>query len=290
MPIDEEKPTAPNEEAPESQEDERPSVTASDEDGSVQVRLPEKKSRRERRAEADPIRQRDSEIDRLNKEVQEMRGWLMRQSSGQQVQPPAAAPAQEADPHRSELSNIRQEQEYLSTAIRTTQDPAEVRRLKDRFYDLEERKESIREERLEQKWRRSQPQVQQRDPEEAILRSEFPEVFGSEQAMLYARGVFHQLRAEGKPEHMGTAREAMRKAAERFGFAKPAAPAPSPTQQQRWGGVPAQAGARSAPGGTKLLPFQMKLATARYSNLEPEQAYVRWATEVLPTIEKTRDE
>lgn len=291
MPIpneDAERPEGPAPEAPEapeerqeerSDEPEQPQVSTN-EDGTVAVQI-RKPSRAERRAERDPVRQYQTQIQRLEqereltrKEMAELRGLVLRQNAYQQP-----TQQQGEDPYKAAVTNIRTEQEHIASMLRsgTVASEAEANRLRSRFYDLEDQKETLKEERLEQRFRQMQPQ--QQDPTEAILRAEFDDVMNNPTAIQYAQGQYYVLRAEGKPQNLATAREAFRRAQEKF-IAGRKLPPPSPAQQQRYGAVPAQAGARTASGEVKLNEAEKRMAKAMYPRMTEDQAYITWAQRV----------
>ncbi len=267
--------------APEPEEQERPSTTTED-DGSVSVKLPTRKEEREaRKASFRADRDKDGELERLKseresdrRELQELRGMVMRQSS---QQAPQSSGLQAGDPYREEMESIRSEQEHLAGILRGGQIPeTESKRIRDRFYSLEGRREEMFAERVQARVQRNAP-APAADPIEVLVRTEFEDVMQHPQASQYARGVYMQLRSEGKPETLATVREAFTKGAERFRLRQAAVPAPSPAQQQRYGAVSAQAGARQIPTEMRLTRDQQRMAQAAYPALTPDEAYGRWA-------------
>jgi len=268
-------------------DDDKPAVVA-DPEGGVKVQLGSRKERREARNRerydemATQLRQEREQREQLAREMQELRAALSRPQP-QQYQPPPQR-EDDGDPYKREINHIRQEQESIQLALRSQAitDPGEIERLRKRFYDLEEKRQDLREERLEQRITKRVPQAQPEGSyEEAILRSEFGAVIADREAARYAYGLYNQMAAElaKKGEHptLETSREAFRQAGERFGILRPSRPAASPAQQARYGAVPAQAGARSTPREMRLSREQMKLATAAYPHLSEEDAYSKWA-------------
>jgi hypothetical protein len=263
----------------------QPQVKADDE-GGVTVQLPEKKSRKERRAErgrdryeelASRVERAEAEARRSREEAEEVRRQAYRERQEVFRQPPAA-PVK--DNWKSQLDDIRREQESIQVAFRTgaITEQAEVERLKTRFYDLDERREELRYEKLKTELSQQIPQRREGEDEERILRSEFPEVVGHQQAVRFAIGLYNQMVAEGKPATLATSKEAMRKAGERFGLYQASAPPVPPSQQQKYGSVPAQAGARTSSTEIRLTREQQRIARAAYPQLEDNEAFAKWAT------------
>jgi hypothetical protein len=221
-----ETPEAP-EDAPEAAQ------VAEDPEGNVTVSLPEKPQRKERRAAAyseakAAAAAAEERAARLEREIAELRGHVMARPSAPQYQ---QQPAE--DPHAREIGQIRNEQETIQAAIRSgsIQDGQQLERMRKRFYELDQRKDEVVEDRATRRaldqFRRQQSN-QGGDYEETILRSEFPDVVSHQAAMGWARGTYYQMLAEGKPPTLQTSREALAKAAERFSLRQPSMPAPSP--------------------------------------------------------------
>jgi len=264
-------------------EDESPSVSADDE-GGVTVRLPEK-TRKERRRDrskeryeelASEVKRYKDEIERVRREAEEARQLAYRAATER----PHAAPArQEEDPYKRELEQIRREQESIQTAFRlgSVSDQSEVERMRKRFYELDDRREELRIEAIERRISSKIPERREGEYEEQILRNEFPEVVNHPQALQYAVGEYNRLVAKGKPRTLATSREAMTIAAKEFGFVQQTAPPVPETQRMKYGGVPAQAGARTAPTEMRLTQAQMRMARAAYPSDDDETAAAKWA-------------
>lgn len=265
----------------EEERDEKPEVKVDDE-GGVTVNLAERKTRKERRADrySDVVNDRNEsrkEVENLRRQVSEMQSQMYRGFQEVRQIPPQQRAEEQADPHKRQLSDIRREQESILAALKAggTENPEA---LKNRYYELEDRRNEVIEDRLEARISKKLPRGQQEgDYATQQLSNEYPDVVNHRAAMEYAYGQYYSMVGEGEPRTLATSRKAMQKAAERFGFAKPTAPAPTATQQQKYGGVPAQAGAKSSPTGMRLSKDQQRMATARWPQLEPEQAFARWA-------------
>lgn len=267
------------EEAPEAKEP-APKVTRNEENGEVTVA--EEPRRRERRAERG--RQRYEEVAADARAAREDAAAARREAAEWRARamqpPPSATPNNEGDPLKRRLDGIRREQETLMTAARSASDPSEATRIKQRFYELEDERESVitdrAEERLRAKLAREQPQGGAQY-EEHILRTEYEDVVAHPQAMQWAVGTYEQMVAEGKPRTLSTRRAAMQKAAERWELRKPSMPAPSASTQQRFGAVPAQAGGRAATSDVRLNKDQQRIALARWPQDDENVAYSKMA-------------
>ncbi len=280
---------------PEGREDAEDKASVEPEEGGVKVKLAG--TRRERREEyrreresrstyTEELRRANERSDRFERELSEMRQLLSRQLA----QPRESPQQQGGDPYTREIENIRQEQESIQLAMRSgaITSQGELEGMRKRFYALEERRQDLRDERLERRISGRIPQPQPEGAhEEAVLRAEFPKVVANQQAMAYAMGIYYQLKAElpyGEQPTIETSREAMRRAAERFNLAAVSRPAPTAAQQARYGAVPAQAGTRSASRVMRLNRDQMKMALAAYPHLGEEDAYAKWAQMFAATM------
>lgn len=271
------------EEGGEEPKGKEPQVKVDEDGNSVTVETYQRrKPRGERRAERDrelgTLREQNAQFQR---QLDEMRQVVI--SRSQQPAPQQQAPV--ADPHSQEIEHIRREQEMIQTALRTgtVTENQEIERLRKRYYELDQREHDVREERFAQKViervKREVPNgPRQGEYEEATLRNEFPDVIDHQQAMQYARGTFWQLVAEGKAPVLATSREAMNRAAERFGLRQTQRPAATPLEQQRFGAVPQQAGVRTnGNNGIRLNQQQMKMALARWPSDDDNVAFAKMA-------------
>lgn len=255
-----------------------------DDNGGVVVSAPTRKDRRNQwRANLEnETKTAKEEAARARREMEETRAELARIRE-EMRQPRVQAKDEGKDQHESELESIREQMETIQSALRsggvTTMEEAE--RLRKQFYRLDDRREQIKEERLEKRLASKMP-TQGRDAETettlAILQGEFPEVFANREAAQYASGIYTTLRARGKPANLATSREAMRKAAEDFGLgASPTMPQPSASHQQRFGSVPAQAGSKTSGAEIRLDAAQKKMAVARWPSDDEHVAYKKMA-------------
>lgn len=273
---------------------EKPEIAADDETGGVVVREHIRKpaTRRERREqhqsdEAARLRQENEDLRRqfdAHRQQTDLTLQQLRQST-QQIQ------QQGTDPHKARMKSIRAEQELIQNQVRASQDTAEVERLKQRFYELGDEYEDLRDTRVltraeEIAKRQAAAAAQNGQGEEAILRTEFPEIlpppgqqFNEKQAraLRYAHGLYNTMVADNEPATIATSRKAMAAAAEKFGFRQPTMPAPSLAQQQRFGSLPIQAGQHTTRNETRLNKQQMSMAISRWPNVPEEQAYANMA-------------
>ena len=281
------------EEREEEEDDGKPQVAADDE-GGVTVKVPERPTRKDRRAQrgrdryeevAQEARRAREEAERYRREMDELRTQIARGFDEVRRGPQRT----EEDPYKSKLEDIRREQESIQSAFRAgnVSSNDEIERLRRRYYELEDRRTEVIEERLESRIAQKYAQQEPRggSHEAAVLQAEFPEVVADQRAMRYAVGLYQQYVAEGKPGNLTTSREVMRKAAERFGLGAPVIP-PQPSENQRlkYGAVPAQAGAKAAPSGVRLTKDQQRMAVAAYPSLSEEEAYTKWVRDIwLPS-------
>lgn len=258
----------------------KPVVKEDENDGTVLVDLePARKPRKQRREE-----HQDDEVGRIRAQLEDerrARAALEQQvARGFQTIEQRQQPVE--DPYKKRISSIREEQESIQTMLRTgaLTDPNAVERARTRFYALMEEAEDLRDQRVvEMAARRTTqaPQQQSAAAEEAIIRSEFPDVIGNPQAIRWATGEFYRLTASGEPATLATSRKAMQAAAETFKLRQPALPAVPPSQQQRYGAINGQAGARPAGAEVRLDKTQKKMALANWPQLEEHEAYARMA-------------
>lgn len=251
-----------------------------DDDGNVTVDLgtrPERRApRKQRREESfEELRRFRDENEGLRARMAAMEAQMHARLQGVEQRIPAD------DPYEKQLGQIRNQQETIQTTLRSgaVQSPQDVERLRQQFYDLDGQarrldRDRIKNEVAQEIRRESQPQAGAY--EEAALRNEYPDVINHPQAIRYATGLYYTLVAEGKPQTLQTSREAMDKAAARFNLRAPPVPTPSPSQQQRFGAVSAQAGAKST-GEVRLDSAQRKMALARWPQVDEHVAYTRMA-------------
>lgn len=254
-----------------------------DDEGNVTVDLaPEPKQRPPRRERRE---QNYEDLRRYRDEAEALRARVALLEAQGRAQP---APAQTTDPYERDLAEIRTQQEMIQSALRagagTT--PDEIERLRRSFYDLDAKGRQLDRERIKRELRedlRRDVAPKDGDYEEKVLRSEYADVIANPAAMRYAFGLHHQMVAEGKPQNLATSREAMDKAAARFGIRQPTASAVSPSQQARYAAVAAQAGTKTT-GEVRLDGSQRKMALARWPQLDEHAAYARMAALLQTTL------
>ena len=254
---------------------EPPKVTKDEETGEVGVTLPERPSRRERRAE------RWRKISELEAENAQLRRQAY-QPPPQLQQPAPVAPVEVSKDKivREKLAPIWRQQEMIQRLLAQKTEPdSESEKLKEQWYDLEAQKTLIAAEAT--KVAPAAPSAPQISASEQLLRGEFPDTFNHPQAMMYAMGLYHQKRAvlwaQGKQPTMATERECMVEASKQFGLLREPLPAASPTQQARHGAVTAQAGGRVGSKEIRLSKEHQRIAKARFSKLSDEDAYAKFA-------------
>jgi hypothetical protein len=267
---------------------EKPTVRENENDGTVSVDLNDRPARKERRGgrQSDLVERYRSEAESLRREMEAERNATRAHLARLEAQVHRPPPSD--DPYKREIQQIRDQQEMIQTTIRsgTVQDPGELKRLRDQFYSLNDRSEQLAEERISarvaERVRRETSQ-HQGGGEEAILRAEFPDVTSHPRAMAWAYGRYKQieaeLAAEGKMATIAHSRQALQEAAEnpRFAIRRPQIPAVSAVQQQRYGAVPAQAGAGGGGSNINLDKSLQKMARARWPELDDHEAFAKMA-------------
>lgn len=270
-PTGEEKPTAK----------EPAAVKENEEDGSVTVEPEEKPTRKERRGgrQADEVARWRQKSEDLERQLSETRQQTA--AEFQRIHQRIQQHGQGGDPIKSQLANIRAEQESIQGQFRAGNiDTATAERLRARFYELDEQAAETREQRILQRVDQRVQQASQQTAgqgEEAIIRAEFPEVIGNQAALRFAMGEYYKLTGKGEPGTLATTRKAMNEALKEFGLRPQAMPAVSQAQQQRFGAIPAQAGYNTSGGEIRLEGSQRKMAEARWPDVEPHEAYRRMA-------------
>ncbi len=256
-------------------------VHENEEDGSVTVSEQPRPTRKERRGgrQADEVARQRDRADNLERQLAQTREEMQREI--QRVHQRIAQPGVGEDPTKTRLSSIRSEQEGIQAQFRSGQiDQPTAERLRTRFYQLDDEAGDIREERAAQRAVRAAQQVAQQNSgqtEEAIMRSEFPDVIGNPKALRYALGEYHRLAAEDEPPTLVTTRKAMQAAVKRFNLRPEQAPPVATNVQQRYGAVSAQAGVGGNGGEIRLDGSQKKMAIARWPQLDEHEAYRKMA-------------
>lgn len=281
---------------------EKPSkpVVTEDDDGAVRVQLGEdnddaptaRGGRRERRESWKS--QREEELRRVREDNENLRQQQMRmqQEMAQRIAQVESRVPRGEDPYQREHQEIRRQQEMIQRTLRSgsVQSDAEIERLREQFYELDNRSKEVDRHRIKQEVMqefRQQQSQQSGQYEEQALRSEFPEVIQHQQAMRWATGRYYQMVAEGKPSTLATSRAAIQEAAEQFGLRRPQVAAPSDSQRQKFGAVSAQAGTRTNGNEIRLESAQKKMAVARWPQLDEHEAYTRMAALLRKTEQES---
>lgn len=272
-------------------------VVTEDDDGGVRVQLDDEEERprggrRERRESWKS--EREAEIRRFREENEALRAQQMRmqQEMAQRLAQVEGRIPRGEDPYERELKNIRSQQEMIQATLRSgsVQSETEINNLRERFYELDSHKQGVERHRIKQEVLQEfqrQQQQQGGQYEEAVLKSEFPDVIGHQQAMRWATGRYYQMVAEGKPPTLATSRAAMVEAAEHYQLRRPPVAPASESQRQKYSAVSAQAGAKTSPTEIRLEPAQKKMALARWPQLEDHEAFAKMAA-LLRKVESER--
>jgi hypothetical protein len=253
-------------------------AVAEKKDGEVEVRLSRKEKRSKRyddlATERDQLRKDKESLEQQlqAQRVQEARVYEYARQTVQKPQPGE-------DPGKKEIENIRREQELIQATLRSDQKlgEQEIDAMKRRFYELEDKRMGSEIERRVAEKLAAQPKRDPGEDEARILLAEFPDVAQNQMAMTYARGLWYQMQAEGRPSTLATSRQAMQQAAVKFGLTNGHTPPASESQQARYGAIPAQGGQKQSDGTMRLSRDQQRIAMARYPTLSEEEAYAKWA-------------
>jgi hypothetical protein len=252
----------------------------------------ERISRRERR------RNRFRELQGQNEELKKRLGTLEELAQrlpdsnaiASQVQQNLQA-QQQGDPFEYELQRIRREQTELAELYHAKRSKGELTAEQDREYrsraqDLEDRRVDVI---AERKIRQRAPQQGLTEQQVVIanLRAQNPDVFGNQRTTTHAVAVYQQLVAQGFPQDMETANEAIERTREAFslpsrsGSGRRREPAPTPSQRERYAGSPAGgAGAgRAEPRANtvKITPEVRIMADAAFPHIkDPVARLQKW--------------
>lgn len=224
------------------------------------------------------LKDKKDEIETLRREMAELRGRV----SAQPVYQPAPQYQPQEDPGSRELKSIRDQQSTILRAIQsqgiTSQ---EIERLNDQWHELNDRRTEIIS-------RRGQAPAAQGPSQEQIagqiLAAEFPEIYNDTALLKAAEAEMLNLtQRQRKPVSIVTAREALRRVADREGLGRKA-PAPTAAQQSKYAAVSARAGANGA-GSNTYTPDKNTLALARaytkhLPNLDDAERVRKWVKEV----------
>ena len=281
----------PDEQPEQAAKPEKPTVRENENDGTVSVDLNDRPTRKERRGgrQADAVERYRSEAESLRRELDAERNATRAHLARLEAQVHRPPPSD--DPYKAKIQAIRTQQEIIQTAVRSARSEAEAESLRQQFYALNDQSEQLAEERIlakaeERISRRVQPQ--QGGGEGVLLQAEFPEIVpnasgysANPRAMAWAYGRFKQLEAEmsaeGRQANIATSRQVLQEAAERFGLRRPQIPAVSAVQQQRYGAVPAQAGAGGGGSSINLDKSLQRMARARWPELDDHEAFAKMA-------------
>ncbi len=278
----EKEPSKTEPDAPDPKEPAEPAVVATDDDGNVTVKRESRQDRRTKRYD-ELAREREefrAKAERLEREVGEARGMAQAAQAAIAAERSRIQQSQQRDPWSAAISDIRGRQERIQAVLRSGQitTESEIEKLKAEYYAEEDKHRELLERRIVERVRGEVSQ--QHNPAEyeaQILRSEYPDVADHQKALEWATGFFRQMVAEGKPANINTSRAALKAAGEKFGIIEPSVPAPSASQQARYGAVSAQAGGNGQSEGVRLDRSAQRMAMAMYPSLPEEEAFRKWA-------------
>lgn len=240
-----------------------------------------RKGRRAQWRELKEERQRDRDrAMTLEREVAELRGRLSAQ--------PVYVPQQQAagpDPVEAEIDGLWEQQQTL---LRSIQSPnvaqADVEKASETWRKLERQRQRLII-RQESRGTGETEEAAQDRVVNQMLKSEFPEIFGSPPMVNRAIAEMQELMmTRGKPKSPAVAREACERVLERYGLRKGRPAAPTANEQARYTSVPSRAGSSSSASGT-YTPSLNVLRTARgytkhLADLTDEERVRKWYREV----------
>ena len=248
--------------------------------------------RRERRAnrfaEAEQARIRaEAERDALKMLVEQQRQQPV-------YQPPAPTGPDPFDVYEGKLKQEYQDlHEFYSAKLRAGEQlsPEETQRFRDKGWELQGKQQQLNTARALQRMgidpRRMNQQQPAPDINQAILSSEYPDVYGDQALLKRAGLIYDNMVLDGQPESLATSRAALKQAREKYGTRQ--RPEPDDSVRQKLSGLPSgpgNGGSRSNGGGTlKMTPELQKMAKSAYPKLfaeSPQKAYQKWANDVGP--------
>lgn len=270
----------------------KPSITT-DDDGNVKVTHPEEETpatRKEKRAawkrheeDARNLREKVASLERQNSELHTT--LVTRLATPMQGQQQTSG---QPDPFAAYMSQLDERQEMIGTIYRTPGLTAEQQATyRKQYNDINrERDRALLVQAENNATERMKRERAQQSPDAGIvpiIQSEYPDVLGFKgaggvnTAFNWANAKYQQLVNEGEPATMATIRKAMDEAASKFQIRQPARPAPTALEQQRLGGVSAQAGARSGSREVTLSTEQQRIARVSFPDMDENAAYAKLA-------------
>lgn len=195
--------------------------------------------------------------------------------------PVATQQQQEADEVDPDFMEARRRQAEVMTLISQAKTQQEVDRLEKKYYKIDQDIADARAAKQLERFRRENPP--QEDAVYRQLRQEFPDVTSNPDAMTYAGGIYNQemikAKRSGKPViEADVHRKALAQAAIDLGIRRPAAPAPKPHEQARFGGAPPSiAGGRGGVIGRPLSKQEQELARGMSPGAPQDEADRIWA-------------
>lgn len=199
-----------------------------------------------------------------------------------QVNIPAAAPP--AVPERDELSeeiaSVKKHQRSLAEKLHTGKDwtPDELGTMATEAENLDERLQELRvDKRLQKKGIKPPPTAEEQ--RSSALAAQYPDVYGDENALTYARGLFAKYRAQGRPKSRELHDQVIAEVRTDLGLSKK--PAPTDTDKRRMVGN--NKGNATAPRRKKrtikMTDIHKGMADSLYRDTIPDQQdrYKKWA-------------
>jgi hypothetical protein len=249
-------------------------------------RKEKRKQRGKLRKENDELRERAEKLEKefaefKEKSEREGRENFLRQVQAAQQQPkPDAGPS----PLDKELEGVHAREDALLgkfNALPETERAAKQAEYMSEMRKLTDEATAIQVKKALGGMPKQQPQQSQRDIGNAILASRFPDVFRDKRAEGWGWARYQQKLADGKPDGLDLAAEAMQEAAEHFNLAAP----PEAREADKRRHMATSRGGKATPATEQksfaMTPLWKSMADESHSHIkDPAERYRVWATEI----------
>lgn len=270
-----------------------------EEEEEAHVARPDRQQRRSNRFKEMTERARlaDERAEKLERDLAEARQNQARfegqfQQAMQQVARPVGQGPQ-VDPMRAKWEDLNEqigmyEQEHLRLINAKQMTPEEDRRLRSKVSDLAFQREQLNTQIALRGagYRPPDPMAAQR----AAFHAQHSDVMGDNNRRMWSEAKYNQLVAEGKPTGMATANEAVEETRRHFKLGKyqnqQQSRRDSPMRAKTQGaagrsGTREDGGKPEKPNVVRMTKSDMKMARARFPKLDPNDAYKKFAKEVM---------
>lgn len=246
-------------EDPKPPEAEKPPLTVSLDDDSDDAPEPADtpETRKGRRQQLRELRESNK---RMESQLEELKGRL---SAPQPIiiPQPAQAPQQRQDPHEAALKEIIDQEQATLRALSTPNLPAsEDARLREHYYNLQQKRHDVHAERAAARMRQQEPQ-QRDDSDFKHLSRTYPKLFSSPALRMLAQARTLELAEKrNKPVDIELAQEACESLYVERGF-RNRIPPPSDTERARHSSTGSRPAANGS-GGNSFTPTKFQIAAA----------------------------